>query len=132
MKGWINLDSIGQFDEIVDQSSSQTAVIFKHSTRCSISSMAQRRLHDLDVDKLQASFYYLDLIAHRDVSNYIAEKLSEHRHAALVLGPFLPTIRQRVEVHCYRGNSPMDSCSAALGRTKDARRLVPSALQNVY
>ncbi len=85
MKGWINLDSIGQFDEIVDQSSSQTAVIFKHSTRCSISSMAQRRLHDLDVDKLQASFYYLDLIAHRDVSNYIAEKLCEHHESPQIL-----------------------------------------------
>ena len=85
MKGWTNLDSIGQFDEIIDQSSSQAIVIFKHSTRCSISSMAQRRLNDLDPNGLNASFYYLDLIAHRDVSNYIAEKLDEHHESPQIL-----------------------------------------------
>ncbi len=68
---WIPLQNEAQIDEIVSKSSQKPQVIFKHSTRCSISSMAKNRL-----DKKNApegiDFYYLDLIQFRKISNKIA------------------------------------------------------------
>jgi bacillithiol system protein YtxJ len=49
----------------------KTQVIFKHSTRCSISSMAKSRL-ERSAELNGIDFNYLDLIAHRDISNKIA------------------------------------------------------------
>ena len=69
---WIPLKTIEELEEIYN--SSQTVVLFKHSTRCPVSSMAKRSL-EFDKDQLPADLpiYYLDLIAHRDVSNKIVE-----------------------------------------------------------
>ena len=47
-------------------------VIFKHSTRCSISSMAKNRLERVPAPD-HIRFYYLDLIRYRSVSNKVAE-----------------------------------------------------------
>ena len=46
-------------------------VIFKHSTRCSISSMAKSRL-ERSIEPDGIDFNYLDLIANRSISNKIA------------------------------------------------------------
>ncbi|GGH76194.1 bacillithiol system redox-active protein YtxJ [Phaeocystidibacter marisrubri] len=73
MKGFIELTSESQLDEIDSASRNGKGVlIYKHSTRCFISSMAQRRLSGLDTDEIPA--YYLDLLRYRSVSNAIAEK----------------------------------------------------------
>ncbi len=86
MKGWKHLETIDQLDQIIADSHKQTVVVFKHSTRCSISSMAQRRLADLNTEHAaQAAFYYLDLIAHRDVSNQIADRLNEIHQSPQIL-----------------------------------------------
>ncbi len=85
MQGWIDLSSIEQFKELLEKSSTQTVVIFKHSTRCSISSMAQRRLLELNTQALSGIFCYLDLIAHRDVSNFISESLQETHESPQIL-----------------------------------------------
>src|SRR5690606_33707981 len=70
---WIDLNSTNQLDAIWE--SSETVVIFKHSTRCPVSSMAKRNLESdaADLPKY-LPFYCLDLIQHRDISNKIAEK----------------------------------------------------------
>jgi len=69
---WISINTIEDLDKIFQ--SSETAVIFKHSTRCPVSSMAKRSLEfDTDLIPADLPFYYLDLIAHRDISNKIAE-----------------------------------------------------------
>ncbi len=84
---WINLNSKEVVDQIIDvESESRTCIIFKHSTSCSISGMAHYRLSD-DWDKRldDTSFYYLDLLAYRDVSNYIAEKLQVHHESPQVI-----------------------------------------------
>ena len=48
--------------------------------------MALNRLKAIESDVLEtASFYYLDLIAHRDVSNYIAEKLDVHHESPQIV-----------------------------------------------
>jgi bacillithiol system protein YtxJ len=60
-------------DEIVEISQNQPVVIFKHSTRCSISSTALSRFERAWGDTENAAFY-LDLIAYRPISLEIAEK----------------------------------------------------------
>lgn len=68
---WIPLQDEKQLNEIVAASNNIPQVIFKHSTRCGISSMAKSRL-----DKKNApegiNFYLLDLIRFRNLSNKIA------------------------------------------------------------
>lgn len=69
---WHNLTDIGQLEIIEGVSEKETVFIFKHSTRCSISSMAKSRLERLD--GLKQSIYYLDLIKYREISNLIADR----------------------------------------------------------
>lgn len=74
---WKNLQSIDQLEQLINDSHDKPVAIFKHSTRCSISSMAMDRLQRQwdDAEASEMDFYYLDLISHRDVSNEIAQKL---------------------------------------------------------
>ncbi|GAO44270.1 bacillithiol system redox-active protein YtxJ [Flavihumibacter petaseus] len=69
---WIDLTASTQLGEIKARSFQQPQVIFKHSTRCSISSMAKSRL-ERSTPPEGADFYYLDLIRYREVSNETAE-----------------------------------------------------------
>jgi len=73
---WLALTSVSQLDEIVDASNSKLVVIFKHSTRCSISRMALRQFENDFESNDQILPYYLDLLNHRDISNEIASKFS--------------------------------------------------------
>jgi bacillithiol system protein YtxJ len=79
---WKDLNSLEQLDAIVATSSIQPVLLFKHSTRCSISSTALNRLErswnsEESNDTLP---YYLDLIAHRDISQAIATRFGiEHQ-----------------------------------------------------
>jgi bacillithiol system protein YtxJ len=72
---WNTLTTIAQLETIVNsQSHSEPILLFKHSTRCSIStaslSRVERNWKEDDNSKIQP--YYLDLLQHRDVSNHIA------------------------------------------------------------
>tara|TARA_B100001778_G_scaffold101504_1_gene82858 strand:- start:542 stop:934 length:393 start_codon:yes stop_codon:yes gene_type:complete len=71
---WINLNSVEQLAEINEKSKNKTQIIFKHSTRCSVSVFAKRILSDEYSDEIKknADVYYLDLIAFREISNSIA------------------------------------------------------------
>lgn len=69
---WIALNSEAQLDEIKEISFTKPVVILKHSTRCSISTMAKGRL-DRALQPKGVDFYYLDLLAYRPISNKIAE-----------------------------------------------------------
>jgi len=81
---WIPLIDVTQLDDMVTGSRKAPVVIFKHSTRCSISSMAKNRL-----DKNEApqgiSFYFLDIIKHREISNKIAEVFQVRHQSPQVL-----------------------------------------------
>lgn len=71
---WVQLNSVSQLDDVKEESKSQPIAIFKHSTRCSISSTALNRLERSWSDDLNNyKMYFLDLIAYRDISNAIAE-----------------------------------------------------------
>ncbi len=83
---WIPLDSLDQLNKIIERSNEIPCAIFKHSTRCSISSMAKLRLEgDWDFSNNDIEAYYLDLIAHRDISNQIAETFSVHHESPQIL-----------------------------------------------
>lgn len=62
------------------------SLIFKHSTRCSISMMAKRRF-EMDMDKLPADMplYFLDLIKYRDISSQVAQDFQVHHESPQML-----------------------------------------------
>ncbi|NGY37078.1 bacillithiol system redox-active protein YtxJ [Flavobacterium sp. XN-5] len=83
---WNALTDLEQLNEIVSLSNDKPVVIFKHSTRCSISRMALKQFeNEFDLsDKVTP--YFLDLIAHRDVSNDIASRFGVmHQSPQLLL-----------------------------------------------
>lgn len=77
---WNQINSISQLEEIDILSFEKNVVIFKHSTRCSISVMVLNRL-ERETQPNNIIFYYLDLIQHRDISNTIAEKYLVHHES---------------------------------------------------
>jgi bacillithiol system protein YtxJ len=84
--GWLLLHTADQLDEIFQLSSSEEGrmgvVVFKHSTRCSISRMVLRNLiREWDILPEKLPFYYLDLLQHRDLSAAIANRF-ETIHAS--------------------------------------------------
>jgi bacillithiol system protein YtxJ len=72
---WKKINSIAELDEALAGTDAKPALFFKHSTRCSISSMALSRLEqNKDLSDAEMDLYFVDLIQHRDVSNSLAEK----------------------------------------------------------
>tara|TARA_B110000003_G_scaffold53347_1_gene53128 strand:- start:81656 stop:82042 length:387 start_codon:yes stop_codon:yes gene_type:complete len=70
---WIPLTSIDQLKKIREQSKLETVFLFKHSTRCGISSIVLKRFEKLfDEDIINVKVYYLDLLNYRNVSNEVA------------------------------------------------------------
>ncbi len=81
---WKNLTSIDQLEAIASESFNLPQVLFKHSTRCSISSMALNRLEG-SAPPAGVVFYLLDLLQHRNISAAIAEKFKVHHESPQVL-----------------------------------------------
>jgi len=71
---WQPLTDLSQLDTIFEKSKTKTQFVFKHSTRCGISSMVMKQfVSAYDVDS-NADLYYLDLLSYRDVSNEVGYK----------------------------------------------------------
>lgn len=81
---WTKLETADQLEDI--KSKKGYSLIFKHSTRCSISMMAKRRF-EMDWDNLPADMpvYFLDLIKYRDISNQIAQDFSVYHESPQML-----------------------------------------------
>lgn len=81
---WINITEIEQIDSI--KNATGYSVIFKHSTRCSISLMAKKHF-ELSWDTIPADtiLYFLDLISHRDISAAIADAFQVHHESPQAL-----------------------------------------------
>ena len=72
---WIQLTELQQLDDIINLSSETPVLIFKHSTRCSISRFALKNFeaeYAIEEEKLKP--YFLDLLEHRNISNEIASR----------------------------------------------------------
>ena len=83
---WIPLTTVSALDEIDQKSKERPALIFKHSTRCSISSMVINNFERSFEEDAAFDIYYLDLIAFRDVSNEIEARYGVmHQSPQIVL-----------------------------------------------
>jgi len=85
---WIKLESANQISTILEQSATSTVLVFKHSTRCSISSTSLNRLERAWEENLLSNIpaYYLDLISFRNLSTLIAESFDvEHQSPQVLL-----------------------------------------------
>lgn len=72
---WQKLTESSQLTEILGNKSGEKHILFKHSTRCSISAMALNRFQqDWDEEFGDVHVWYLDLLSYREISNQIAEK----------------------------------------------------------
>ena len=83
---WTQLEDLGQLNEIITLSEEMPVIIFKHSTRCSISRMALKNFeNEYDLGDNVAA-YFLDLISFRDISNEIASRFNVvHQSPQLLL-----------------------------------------------
>ncbi len=81
---WIELQNEEQLNEIKERSNQKPQIIFKHSTRCSISSVAKSRLERSEAPG-NTDFYYLDLIRYRDISNKVSELFNVYHESPQVL-----------------------------------------------
>lgn len=81
---WISLESADQLNEI--KQNQGYSLIFKHSTRCSISMMAKRRF-ELDWEDLPEDMplYFLDLIKYRELSAQVAQLFQVHHESPQLL-----------------------------------------------
>ena len=83
---WNELTEQSQLEQLKAQSEDQPVLIFKHSTRCSISRFALKQFeNEFDLqDKIAP--YFLDLLNHRDISNEIALQFNvQHQSPQLLL-----------------------------------------------
>ncbi|WP_439127777.1 bacillithiol system redox-active protein YtxJ [Polaribacter sp.] len=69
---WIPLTTLEQLEEIKEQSKTESIFIFKHSTRCGISSMVIKQFEKLFTEEHQnLKVYYLDLLSYRNISDEV-------------------------------------------------------------
>ena len=84
---WKHLTSIVDLDTAIASSENGTVVLFKHSTRCSISRMALKMIESDWDDSLEGvEAYFLNLLDHIDISAAISEKLGiEHQSPQMLI-----------------------------------------------
>lgn len=92
---WKILDDKMQIDHAIEASNQKPVVIFKHSTRCGISRMVLNQFqNNADFDENRVLLLYLDLLAHRDISDEIS-----NRFGILHQSPQLIILRNEEVVH---------------------------------
>lgn len=83
---WRPLTDLGQLNEIINESTTTLVVIFKHSTRCSVSRMALKQFENEFNLTSKVTPYFLDLLEHRDISNEIVIRFGVvHQSPQLIL-----------------------------------------------
>ncbi|MEM9856341.1 MAG: bacillithiol system redox-active protein YtxJ [Bacteroidota bacterium] len=72
---WTEVNTIDKIDELRAESEQYPVLLFKHSTRCPISSMVldriERSWNQAEVGSMKP--YILDLIKNREISNLVAK-----------------------------------------------------------
>jgi bacillithiol system protein YtxJ len=85
---WNELKEARQVQDLTIESHKQPVLIFKHSTSCSISSAALRRLERNwnENEMKDVKLYILDLLSYRTISKSIADQfLVEHESPQILL-----------------------------------------------
>ena len=82
---WNPLTSLADLDALSTASNEKPVLIFKHSTRCSISRMVLKQFEkDFSLED-SITPYFLDLLNHRDVSNEIADRFNVYHQSPQLL-----------------------------------------------
>jgi bacillithiol system protein YtxJ len=83
---WTALSDQAQLEVIIQESDTIPVIIYKHSTRCGLSTMTKNIL-DKNWGELRShvKLYYLDLLRYRDVSNMIAESFKVRHQSPQIL-----------------------------------------------
>ena len=84
MINWIPLINEAQSVDIKELSNSRAQVIFKHSTRCTLSSVAKKRL-EREIQPGFIDFYFLDLIKFRSLSDKVAADFAVYHESPQVI-----------------------------------------------
>ncbi len=84
---WKKIETESDLDAAVEHSFEQKVLIFKHSTRCFISKTVlksfEKQMQNSDKD---LAYYFLDLLAHRDISNQIEDRFGvTHQSPQLIV-----------------------------------------------
>lgn len=84
---WKNIESEEDLKNVIEESHHQKVVIFKHSTRCFISKTVLKNFEkEINESEKVALYYFLDLLAHRNLSNKIAEDFEiEHQSPQIIV-----------------------------------------------
>ncbi len=82
---WNELHQLNQLAHLDIESASAPILILKHSTRCRISAMALDRIERRWTGEEKIKPYYLDLLAHRDVSAAVEQRYGVEHESPQVL-----------------------------------------------
>lgn len=81
---WAVLSTEEQLLTLLEKSNTRPQLIFKHSTRCSISTVIKTRLEKSSIPAT-IDFHYLDLLTYRSLSDKIASDLQVYHESPQVL-----------------------------------------------
>lgn len=74
---WHPLSEIDQLNDVLEQSVDQPQLIFKHSTKCGVSTVAKKNLEAVfEQITPHADIHIVNIIEDREVSNKIASELN--------------------------------------------------------
>ena len=80
----IALTEADQIEDIINSSAEKPILIFKHSTRCGISTMILKRFEN-KISNHATPYYFLDIIKHRPLSNLIQDKFGVRHQSPQLL-----------------------------------------------
>lgn len=82
----ISLTEESQLESILAGSFEKKTLIFKHSTRCGISSMVLKRFEkSMPSENNDFDYYILDILKNRDISNLLANKFGVRHESPQLL-----------------------------------------------
>jgi len=85
-KDWINLSEPEQLSELIMESNSTPIIIYKHSSRCGLSFMTEKKLEEgWELLQPKVKLYFLDLIRYRNMSSMVAEKFNIRHQSPQIL-----------------------------------------------
>ena len=81
----IDLDTKEQWSDLIELSHKQAVYIFKHSSRCGISSMVLSRF-EKQLKEREETYFHLHIQGSRSLSNWLAEELKiRHESPQLIV-----------------------------------------------
>ena len=80
--GFEQIDAVEDVDRVISASKARPVFVYKHSSRCGVSIVAQQRILEyLKGASGDASFYHVDVLTARPLSDAIAQRLGIHHQS---------------------------------------------------